>query len=213
MTKPSKRLAAAYWTPVGELAKWKHNPRKNDPAVPEVARSIRKYGFVAPVVVWESAGRLVAGHTRIKALESLLAEDPSFVPRDAPGPGLVPVRFHEFRDEAEANAYAIADNRLAEKSEWDDQLLGAVLEEIRALDEGMLEFTGFDAGEVTELIDGTHPPDPAAGPPDPGAKIDKADELQAKWKTAPGQLWEIPSKTAPERRYLTCHKCGHEFDV
>src|SRR5579883_1595985 len=181
MSKPDKRLAAAYWIPIGEIRKWEHNPRKNDPAVPEVARSIRKYGFVAPCVVWESRGRLVAGHTRIKALESLLAEDPGFVPRDAPGPGLVPVRFHEFRDEAEANAYAIADNRLAEKAEWDDQLLGAVLEDIRALDEEMLEFTGFDAGEITSLIDGVQPPDPSEAPP--------AGPPPLQPTTRPGDLW------------------------
>ena len=42
-------LPAAYWTPLSALEKWLKNPRKNDSAVPRVARSIRKYGFVAPV--------------------------------------------------------------------------------------------------------------------------------------------------------------------
>ena len=77
-------------------------------------------------------------------MESIFAKEPGFVPRDAPALGLVPVRFHEFTDEAEANAYAIADNRLSEVAEWDDVLLGDVLAEIRALDERMLLLeTGF----------------------------------------------------------------------
>jgi hypothetical protein len=36
---------------------------------------------------------------------STLQKEPGFVPRDAPGPGLVPARFHEFVDGAEVNAY------------------------------------------------------------------------------------------------------------
>src|SRR5581483_10779330 len=94
-------LPAAYWTPLTELSKWSRNPRRNEKAVPQVARSIRKYGCVAPVVVWKSKGQIVAGHTRVAALESLLANEAGFVPRDAPGSGLVPVRFHEFADESE----------------------------------------------------------------------------------------------------------------
>ena len=71
---PNTQLPAAYWSPISTLRKWAKNPRKNDHAVPRVARSIRKYGFVAPVVVWQSQGRLVVGrqppdraHLRLRA--------------------------------------------------------------------------------------------------------------------------------------------------
>ncbi len=149
---PPKGAAAAFWTPIGELSKWERNPRRNEKAVPQVARSIRKYGFVAPVIVWQSRGRLVAGHTRLLAMEKLLADDPAFVPRDAPSAGVVPVRFHEFGDEAEANAYAIADNKLTEAAEWDEQLLGDVLREIGELDAKLLAETGFDEADLDRLI-------------------------------------------------------------
>ena len=138
-----ERLAAAYWTPIADLTQWSRNPRKNAAAIPRVARSIRKYGFVAPVVVWQSRRRLVAGHTRIAGLEQLLKENPQFVPRDAPGVGLVPVRFHEFVDETEANAYALADNKLSELASWDEELLAQVMIDIRAADESLLAETGF----------------------------------------------------------------------
>jgi ParB-like chromosome segregation protein Spo0J len=151
-TTGEKRLAAAYWTPITELSKWTKNPRKNDKAVPRVARSIRKWGFVAPVVVWESKKRLVAGHTRIAALESILKEAPGFVPRDAPGTALVPVRFHEFTDETEANAYALADNKLNEIATWDDEGLAQILADIRTSDSLLLEETGFSDAELRNLL-------------------------------------------------------------
>jgi hypothetical protein len=172
MRKAPARLAAAYWTPIAELAKWRKNPRRNEAAVPRVARSIRKYGFVAPVVVWQSRGQLVAGHTRVLAMESILATEPTFVPRDSPGLGLVPVRFYEFTDDAEAAAYAIADNKLNEAAEWDDALLAEVLAEIGATDQALLAETGFDEDELRRILDddaagaggggGTSGPDPAA---------------------------------------------------
>src|SRR4051812_49177724 len=150
--QPDTQMPAAFWQPIAALEKWRKNPRKNVAAVPMVARSIRTYGFVAPVVVWTSRGQLVAGHTRIAALESILAHDPKFVPRDAPGVGLVPVRVHEFRDEAEAAAYAIADNKLSEVAEWDEALLGEVMREIAALDDKMLVETGFGSDDIERLI-------------------------------------------------------------
>jgi DNA modification methylase len=194
------RLAAAYWTPIGELAKWARNPRKNGPAIPQVARSIRKYGFVAPIVVWQSRSQIVAGHTRIAALESLLAQNRAFVPRDAPGPGLLPVRFHEFSDESEAAAYALADNKLSELADWDEEMLGQILGELRSIDETLLAHTGFGDAEIEALIRQASGSGPIQGAgEDPGAQIDRATELQEKWQTAPGQLWAVPSATVPGR--------------
>jgi site-specific DNA-methyltransferase (adenine-specific) len=209
-------LPAAYWAPLSMLRKWAKNPRKNNEAVPCVARSIRKYGFVAPVVVWQSRNRLVAGHTRIIALESILQREPAFVPRDAPGPGLVPVRFHEFTDEAEANAYAIADNKLAEAANWDEQLLGTVLEEIRTFDQRLLADTGFVEDEIERLIreaqhapaDGDAPAEPEALPPPP----EPSDTLLAKWGVEPGQLWVIPGTRGTTHRLL-CGDCRRPEDV
>ena len=206
-----ERLAAAYWTPLADVKKWEKNPRKNAGAVPQIARSIRKWGFVAPIVVWTSKDRLVAGHTRILAMEKLLREDPKFIPRDAPGVGLVPVRFHEFTDEAEANAYAIADNKLSELASWDDDLLAQVMKEIGTADQALLAETGFSDKELKALL-GDDGAGGGAGA-DPGAQIDKAEELQKKWQVKLGDLFEIPSKTVPGQPYLTCGKCGHDFGI
>lgn len=133
----------AVWLPISEVRRWDKNPRINNAAVPKVADSIRRFGFAAPAIVWREAGRLIAGHTRMTALESILAVDPHFVPVYAPRgvtPGMMPVRFHPFASEAEATAYAIADNRLNEIAEWDKGLLGELL---GALEAPLVELSGF----------------------------------------------------------------------
>ena len=96
------------WLPLAALIPWAKNPRKNDAAVPKVGESIKRFGFVAPIVIWEGANRMVAGHTRYKAMQVIMEKDPGFVAKGAPGPGLVRVVFHEFSSEDEADAYALA---------------------------------------------------------------------------------------------------------
>lgn len=138
-----KYLAAAYWMPPSVLEPWAKNPRIIVKAIDKVAASIRRFGFVAPICIWTSKKRMVAGHTRLAAFNKIASVDPSFVPRDAPGPGLVPVRFHEFASEQEADAYALTDNKLGEIATWDDAGVAAVLATLRD-DRALVDVTGFD---------------------------------------------------------------------
>jgi len=163
------------WLPVAELKRWAKNPRKNAKAVPRVKLSIVRFGFVAPICIWTSKRRMVAGHTRLDAYEELVAENgPAWAPKNAPGPGLVKVTFHEFENEAEATAYAIADNRLGELAEWDEEARDELLEGLAT--EGELELvdaTGYDASDYVEdsdehlvsFVAGKTDPDDAPEPP------------------------------------------------
>lgn len=151
------------WLPLSAVKAWDKNPRKNDKAVEPVARSIARFGFVAPIVYWPSGGRMVAGHTRIKALERILTKGytgmdgariearPDFVPKGAPGAGLVPVRFQDFATSAEADAYALADNKLAEISEWDASSLADIQRELAAIDADLLAIAGFTADDLANI--------------------------------------------------------------
>jgi len=144
---------AARWVHIDELVAWERNPRLNDgdnQAVAKVAESIRMFGFIAPVVVWKGRGRLVAGHTRIKALRKLLAQDASFVARHAPAPGMVPVREIAFASQTEADAYSLADNRLGEIADWDEAVLSKVLVDLKAED-FELDILGWPELELKEL--------------------------------------------------------------
>lgn len=174
-----KEISAATWVPVAALKPWLKNPRKNDPAVPRVAESIRRFGFVAPIVVWTSADRMVAGHTRLKAILSILDAEPDFIPKGAPGPGVVPVRWHEFESEKEADLYALADNRLGELAEWDGEALKGILPDFDAMD---LRVAGFDDYELPK---DDEEKDPNAVPSDPADCITQLGDV---WKLGDHRL-------------------------
>ena len=141
--------SAAAWVHYTGLVPWVDNPRDNERAVPKVAASIRRYGFVAPVVVWLERNRMVAGHTRVLAMRALCQADPSFAAKGAPAPGLVRVVYHSFSSEAEADAYAIADNRLGELAAWDEPKLAEVMARLPAED---LAIVALDDTPVRQLV-------------------------------------------------------------
>lgn len=194
------------WLPLAAVKPWARNPRKNKKAIAPVAKSIERFGFVSPVVIWLGGDRMVAGHTRLLALQSLLAKSGAFVPPGAPGPGLVPVRFQEFKSEAEADAYALADNRLAEIAEWDEDALPDVLRGIQAEDAALLQLTGWTEAQLGNLLRMGQ-----EGEADDEAPVDRAEELQRKWQTERGQLWQVPSRTTPGRAHRIL--CGDSTDA
>ena len=128
---------AAVWIPVAELKAWQANPRKNDHAVPEVAASIRRFGFASPIIA-RPCGEVIAGHTRLKAALELRMH-------------AVPVRFLDLSDQ-EAHALALADNKIGEISRWDRDGLGSVLTDL-ATDGVDLDGIGWSDDEINRLLD------------------------------------------------------------
>lgn len=123
------------WVPVTRVFLSPSNPRHNDEAVPQVAASLRRFGWQQPIVARKS-GEVIAGNTRLKAAQSL-------------GFGEVPVVWFEGND-LEAVAYQVADNKTHEFSQWDEPALGKILQQLRA--EDALEGVGFDDGEIDRLL-------------------------------------------------------------
>ncbi len=121
---------------VDTLIPYVNNAKQHsDSQVTMIAASIREFGFLNPVLI-DKNKNVIAGHGRILAAKRLgLAE--------------VPCIFVEGLSEAQRKAYILADNRLAEFSEWDMDL---VMGELAQLDE--LEFdidlTGFELPEITD---------------------------------------------------------------
>ena len=56
------------WVATGRLYCSPSNPRRNDPAVPHVAASLRRFGWQQPIVARPS-GEVIAGNTRLKAAQ------------------------------------------------------------------------------------------------------------------------------------------------
>lgn len=122
---------------IDELKPYEQNPRVNDKAVLGIMNSIQEYGFLVPMVI-DRDMTIVTGHTRWKAGKRLGLET-------------VPCIVAEDLTEQQINAFRIADNRLAENSVWDEELLSSELRKLKK--EGMdLQKTGFSFGEVEELL-------------------------------------------------------------
>jgi DNA modification methylase len=104
---------------------------------------------------------------------------------------------------AKAERAALLDNRTSELSEWNTAVLADLPEN---LIQGLWtenEWTAFGFPDtMTE------------GAADAAPQLDKADHLQRKWKTACGQLWEIPSKSLPGKFHrLLCGNSTSTDDI
>jgi DNA modification methylase len=171
LDKAGGRVQISY-RPISELKLDPKNPRAHSPRqVRQIARSIERFGFVVPLLT-DARGKVIAGHGRV--LAALLL-----------GWSEVPTICLDHLSEAQARAFMIADNRLAENSTWDDRLLA---EQLKGLSELELDFsldvTGFEMGEIDLRIEGLvaepEGDDPADALPEPpsGSPV-----------TRPGDLW------------------------
>ena len=141
------------YLPLDDVRRWPRNPKLHDDTGLE--KSLRRFGFVAPLLQDERTGKLVAGHGRLTALESLRDSGeapPSRVRVDAKGRWLVPVvRGVDFASAAEAEAYLLADNRLVEAGGWDQDLLREIVRDLDAGGSG-LDGLGWSVASLEALI-------------------------------------------------------------
>ena len=120
---------------ISDLNLNKNNPRINDAAAEKLVAGIGAYGFINPVVVNKRDNMVLAGHTRIKALKKLSTDT-------------VPVLFVDM-DETTARGFAIWDNKSAEFSKWDEDLVMKELEAL-SIEDFDIELTGFDINSLKE---------------------------------------------------------------
>jgi ParB-like chromosome segregation protein Spo0J len=122
-------------------------------SLPEIKASIRRFGFVAPLVRNAATGKLVAGHGRTEALRQLQREKVARPARIEVGPDgewLVPIIAVPFADKAAEEAYLIADNRLSEIGGIDQTILTDILADLRDAD--ALQGIGYSDKEVDALL-------------------------------------------------------------
>ena len=176
--------AAAEWVDIEALTPWRDNPRKNEHAVEAVAESIKRFGFAAPIIA-RTDGEVIAGHTRLKAAQAL-------------GLDRVPVRYMDL-DPADAKLLALADNKVGELAEWDDDRLSDILNELHA-DGVNLDGIGFSLEELSEIMA------LGAEPPEEEFEITAPDDVDAIPEdvpaiTEPGEVVQLGRHT------LTCGDC------
>jgi DNA modification methylase len=102
---------------------------------------------------------------------------------ESDGKELIAVKRTDMKGAKQRLRAALMDNRASELSEWDTAKLGTL---------SLPSLAGIWAqAELKTLLGKTLPAEPQAEDDDASAIIDRAAELQRKWKTKPGQLWEI----------------------
>ena len=94
---------------ITDIKPYEKNPRKNEHAVQYVKESIKQFGFKVPIVI-DKNGVIVAGHTRYKAAKELEIDH-------------IPCVIADDLTDEQIKAFRLADNKVAEWSEWDIDLL------------------------------------------------------------------------------------------
>ncbi len=123
---------------ISNIKPYENNPRKlSEQAIEKVAMSLKEYGFRQPIVV-DKDMVIVAGHTRFRASKKL-------------GLKQVPISVIDNLSEEQINAYRIADNRTAEESEWDNELLKMEIKELEAKD-FKLDLLGFNDEQLNDIL-------------------------------------------------------------
>ena len=154
------------------LTPYERNSREHSPEqIKRIAESIKTFGFTNPILV-DGKNGIIAGHGRLMAAKQLGLET-------------VPVIQLEHLSEAQKRAYVIADNRLAELSSWNDEILRSELFELKEFDFD-LSLMGFDDSFLNSLNE------PVKGKDYTGSK----------------ELNEDDFKDFDH----VCPKCGFEFD-
>lgn len=154
-----------YSWPIHKPIPYARNSRKiPERAVDKVAASIKEFGFRVPIVV-DKDGVIICGHARLLAAKKL-------------GLKMVPVHVAENLTPAQVKAYRLMDNRSHEETDWDLELLGPELEELKGLDFD-LELTGFDENEIADLL----------ADPDADDRANQVPELPASPIVIPGDIW------------------------
>jgi DNA modification methylase len=160
--------------PISELEPYARNARSHPRAqLEKLAASIREFGFLIPILV-DREDQIIAGHGRAEAARLLgLAEVPT-------------IEIHHLSD-AQIRAFRIADNRLAELAQWDEQALAIELKALSELDLSFdVETTGFELAEIDILIERAE----EGGDPDEADEIPELDEAVPPVSEV-GDLWHL----------------------
>lgn len=169
------RLAISHRAPDRLRARNRQVRRHPPEQIDALMRLIAGFGFLVPVLV-DARDVLICGHARVEAARRLGLRE-------------VPVIVADHLTPEETQAFAIAENRMAELSSWDEVSLRLELADLVELDLGgvlgfEIDVIGFSTPQIDVILDGPGTP---PGPveefelPDPGALA----------VSRPGDLWEL----------------------
>jgi len=160
--------------PLDQLRPDPANPRRiTDEELDALQRSIRQFGFVAPVLARKEDNTVIGGHQRLVAARRL-------------GLTTVPVTYLDISIE-QARLLNLALNKIS--GSWDDQLLARMLADLQA-SEADLSLSGFGQDELTNLLRSLDVRDKAERVED--FDLDSAlEDASRTARSKPGDLWAL----------------------
>jgi hypothetical protein len=183
------------YLPLDELIGAERNPKHHHD---DIAKSLRRFGYVEAIALDERTGRLVAGHGRVddlRAKHTLGEPPPEGVEIDADGRWVVPVqRGWASMDDGEADAYLIASNATSIAGGWNQAELDELTEALAAID---VDLSGLGLLDPSLIHVEAHDRQPAE-PREP------ADVQQ---RVALGDVWQLGAHR------LMCGDCRNPDDV
>ncbi len=162
-------------SPISALKPYANNNRNHSAkSIGKLKDSVARFGFVTPILV-DGDGCVIAGHGRLEAAKAL-------------GLTSVPTVVADHLSSAEVRALRIADNKLAELSEWNVEALQIEFAELMDLSlDGALDFdlgvTGFELPEIDIVIGGS-----GLAEAEPAETMEEP-ETSCPAVTLPGDLW------------------------
>ncbi len=186
---------------ISQIHPYENNPRNNEAAVGPVAQSIKEFGFRVPSWLMEKARSL--------------PDTPAMRPQKRLGMDKVPcIRVDDLTD-AQIKAYRIADNKVAEASSWNDDVLRAEMDALQALDVD-LSSTGFSEVELDGLLRDVDDSDfeefftePAQQPP---KATDTGPDPESQQSGQPAPFQPATAQQSGSK-LIQCPHCGEWFET
>lgn len=158
--------------PISELRPHPRNARKHSRSqILALAKVIGEVGFIVPVLV-DADSTILAGHARVEAAKHI-------------GLAKIPVILVDHLTDARARAFMLADNKLTDRSGWDEAKLAVQLKELAEIAVDFdIEVTGFERPEIDFRIQSLEAID----------AIERSDDFQLASGppiSTPGDIWQL----------------------
>lgn len=177
----SKQLESLL-SPISEIKPFPKNYKEHPQSqVSKLCKSLRAFGWTKPVCV-NINGEIVAGHGMVEAAKE-------------EGYTHIPVLYVTF-DENQTKAYVVADNRLSEIAETNQDMLSDLLSEISEIPDFDIEAVGFTLDEIDLDLESKEVVEDEFNP----------DDVK-EYRCREGDLWQLG------RHYLFVGDCTDEGNV
>lgn len=178
--------------PIGDLTLDPDNARTHDQEnLDAIKVSLERFGQRMPLVVQEQGMVVRSGNGRLLAMKELGWEEVAVLVVD--------------ESDAEAAAFAVADNRTAELSGWDEKALLSIIKDWEGSEQEAFGFKAADVDAMQNILDAAYSPetDPEIG----GHTVSEEDIKKAKDKI------EDFSRNDDKMIEVCCPNCSETFKV